>query len=118
MGIVTAERVKNFAYHGCMPIEAEVGTWFETTVIVEVDLSKAAESDKIEEAIDYCVLVDAVHDQMAIRSNLIENVAQRIIDQIRSQYHDCESITVEIRKLNAPVNGDVEAVSVTVDWAA
>lgn len=118
MGIVTAERVKNFAYHGCMPIEAEVGTWFETTVTVEADLSKAAASDSIEDAIDYCVLVDAVHDQMAIRSNLIENVAQRIIDQILKQYPDCQSITVNIRKLNAPVNGEVEAVGVTIGWKA
>lgn len=118
MGIVTAERVKNFAYHGCMPIEAEVGTWFETTVTVEADISKPAETDQIDDAIDYCVLVDAVHDQMAIRSNLIENVAQRIIDQIRSRYNHCESISVAIRKLNAPVKGEVEAVGVKIGWKA
>lgn len=118
MGKVIAEKVKNFAYHGCMPIEAEVGTWFETTVTVEADLSKASQSDEIDNAIDYCVLVDAVHEQMAIRSNLIENVAQRIINQVISQYPDLQSVTVKIRKLNAPVNGEVESVGVELDWRA
>ncbi|NNE54451.1 MAG: dihydroneopterin aldolase [Flavobacteriales bacterium] len=116
MGKVTVERVRNFEYHGCMPVEEKVGTWFETTVSVEGDLSKAAASDNIHDAINYVDLTDIVNEQMAIRSNLIEHVAQRIIDTIRAKYPELTSIAVSVKKLNAPVKGEVGSVGVEMEW--
>lgn len=118
MGKVTVESIRNFAYHGCMPIEAEVGTWFETTVSVAGDLATAAQSDDIDDAINYVDLTDIVNEQMGIRSNLIEHVGQRIIDAIRSKYPELTAVEVNVKKLNAPVQGEVRSVGITMSWPA
>jgi 7,8-dihydroneopterin aldolase/epimerase/oxygenase len=116
MGIVKVECIKNFAYHGCMAVEAEVGTWFETTVSVHGDLSIAAKTDDINDAIDYCAITDIVNEEMETRSNLIEHVAQRIIDALRDRFPLLTEVEVTVKKLNAPVKGEVSSVGVTLNW--
>ena len=51
---------------------------------------------------------------MAIRSKLLENVAGRIIKQIKSDFQQVERVEVEVAKINPPLGGDVEAVSIKI----
>jgi dihydroneopterin aldolase len=52
---------------------------------------------------------------MAIRSKLLEHVAHRIITRVFKEIPEVSRIIVSVSKLNPPINGDVEAVSVTLE---
>ena len=49
---------------------------------------------------------------MAIRSKLIEHVAQRILDQLLTELPTIEEAKVVVVKHKAPIQGDVQRVSV------
>jgi dihydroneopterin aldolase len=49
---------------------------------------------------------------MTVRSNLLEHVAKRIIDRIFDEIPEVTEVEVEVSKINPPIGGDVESVSV------
>jgi len=51
---------------------------------------------------------------MAIRAKLIETVAHRIKDKLIESLPMVDSVWVRITKVNAPMGGQVESVSVEV----
>ena len=55
-----------------------------------------------------------VKKEMAIRSKLIEHVGLRIINQLRKEITGLEKVEVKVTKLNPPINGDVEKVSIVI----
>jgi dihydroneopterin aldolase len=65
--------------------------------------------------VDYCVVFDCVKEEMAIRSKLIEHVAQRIVNALRKKYVDVKTFSVTVTKIVPPMNGAVDHVSVTVE---
>ena len=54
----------------------------------ETELKKAVKTDDLGKTIDYGRVYDIVAEQMAIPSNLLENVAGRILDAIRKEFDD------------------------------
>lgn len=50
---------------------------------------------------------------MAIRSHLLENVALRILSQIKKQFHKIKKAKVSVSKVNPPVNADINHVKVS-----
>ena len=51
---------------------------------------------------------------MAIRSKLIEHVGKRIVQQLKLHFKTLQTVEVKVTKLNPPMNGNVERVSVIV----
>ena len=115
MGVVNVAGIRTYAYHGCMPEEAAIGTWFETHVAITADLSDAAENDKLSQTVDYVVVGQIVKEEMALRAALIENVAHRIIERCKAEWAFATHVKVEVRKLNAPMNAEVGYVSVVLE---
>ena len=81
------------------------------------NLSKPAESDKLSETVDYVHLNKIVREEMAIRSNLLEHVAKRIIDRVFLDLPMVDKAQVEVAKINPPIGGDVESVSVKLEYS-
>ena len=61
---------------------------------------------------DYVVLHQIVVDEMKIASRLLEHVARRIIDRIKAEIGSLQEIKVRVSKVNPPIGGDVQSVSV------
>jgi dihydroneopterin aldolase len=97
-----------------MEEEAKCGQEFVVNVAMSADLSKACESDSLQDTIDYVVVYDLVVAEMQVRSKLIENVAFRIGKALKSEYPWISSGTVEVVKPNPPIGGDVDHVSVKI----
>lgn len=89
-----------------------IGSDYRVDLEVSGDLSKPSLSDKLTETIDYVHLNNIVKEEMAIRSNLLEHVAKRIIDRIFLEILKVEMVEVIVSKINPPIGGDVESVSV------
>lgn len=114
MGKIKVSNIKVYAYHGCLKEESIVGSDYRVDVAVEADLSKASVSDHLKDTVDYVLINHIVKEEMAIKSKLLEHVAKRILDRI---FLECSTITfgeVTVSKINPPINGDVEIVSINL----
>ena len=82
MGIIKVENIKLYAFHGCLNEEALIGSDYIIDVTVTADLSKSSQTDDLNDTVDYVLLNKIVKEEMAIRSKLLEEVGQRILDRI------------------------------------
>lgn len=112
MGIVKVENIKLYAYHGCLEEEALIGSDYRVDLQVNANLQKAANSDLLEDTVDYVHLNRIVKEEMLIRSKLLEHVAQRILNRVFRELPSVEEGEIAISKITPPIGGDVEAVTV------
>lgn len=115
MGKIQVQGIRCYAHHGCMPEETQIGAEFLVHVTIETDLSPSAETDDLTDTIDYVDINRIVKEEMAVPSKLIEHVAGRIIKRLKSDLNGVEKTVVEVVKINPPIHGDVDFVSVTLD---
>jgi dihydroneopterin aldolase len=114
MNQINIEGIRVYAYHGCIDEEAKVGGYFTIDVEVIGDFSKAIETDDLKYAFDYVTVSRMVTIEMQHRCNLIEKAAQNIVDAIKRHYIHAKSVKVKVTKHRAPIELDVEQVSVIV----
>lgn len=114
MGIINVNGIRLYAYHGCLPEEAKIGGEYIVDVKVDTDFSSAEKTDELHDTVDYCVIFDSVKAEMAVRSKLIEHVARRIGTNLRKHYPKVNSFMVRVTKINPPMNGAVDNVSVEI----
>ena len=110
---ITVEGIKVYAFHGCLEEEEKIGGNYIVDVFIETDFTEAAQHDELNQTVDYVWVNQVVKEEMAIRSKLIESVGQRIINSLKSKNHIAK-YKVVIRKLNPPINGDVDSVSISI----
>lgn len=111
---ILVEGIKIFAYHGCLAEEGKIGCNYIVDVTLETDFSEAAKTDNLNKTIDYVTVYEIVKQQMAIRSKLIEQVGQRIVDELKKQFATLKKVEIKVTKLNPPMNGNVERVSILI----
>ncbi len=114
MGTIKLKNIRVFSNHGCLVEESKIGSDYRVDLSIKTDLSKSAQSDLLEDTVDYVLLNRIVKEQMAIRSELLEHVAQRIIDAALSEIPLIKKIKVAVSKINPPIGGDVEAVTIRI----
>ncbi len=114
MGIIKVSGIKLYAYHGCLEEEAVIGGNYIVDIAITADLEQASQTDDLSQTVDYMVVYKIVRDQMAIRSKLVEHVTERIAKELLKQIARIQMVEVTVNKLNPPMNGDVEAASVTL----
>ena len=115
MAVIKVEGIQLYAYHGCMKEETKTGRLYRVDVILETDLREAAQTDDLSKTIDYVEVYNIVKHEMGISSKLIEQVAQRINDHFKKKFPQIETCSVAVSKLNPPINGVIEKVTVVVN---
>lgn len=115
LGKIKVSNIKVYAYHGCLKEEGKIGSEYIVDVEVEADLTKSTISDKLSDTTDYVHINKIVADEMAIRSKLLEHVAQRILSRIFQEISMVDSAEVAVSKINPPIGGDVDRVTVVLN---
>ncbi|EAR13814.1 putative dihydroneopterin aldolase [Polaribacter irgensii 23-P] len=110
MGIIQVNNIKLYAFHGCLDEEAKIGSEYRVDVEVKADLRKSAKSDELADTVDYVHLNHIVKEEMAIRSKLLEEVAQRILNRVFKEIRKVKRAKVAVSKINPPIGGNVEEV--------
>ena len=82
MGLITVQGIRLYAYHGHLPEEAKLGGHFIVNVWVTADTSVVEITDDLNDTVDYVKIIAIVKEQMAIRSDMIQHPARRIVDGI------------------------------------
>jgi dihydroneopterin aldolase len=115
MNKIKLKNIRTFSYHGCLIEESKIGSNYRVDLEIEADLTTSANSDKLKDTVDYVHLNKIVIEEMAIRSELLEHVAKRIVDRTLKELNLVQKVTVEVSKLNPPIGGDVEEVTIIID---
>ena len=114
MGKIKLKNIRTFSYHGCLIEESKIGSNYRIELEVKTNLEKSSLSDDLKDTVDYVLLNKIVEEEMAIRANLLENVAQRIVDRTFKECATVTKIRVAVAKINPPIGGDVEQVTIVL----
>ena len=112
MGSIILKDIRIYAFHGCMEEEARIGTDYIINLVVETNMKRASQSDELKDAVDYVNLLAIVKKEMSIRSNLLEHVVRRIIDEIMKNFPRVDAVNIKVAKQNPPIEGDVREVCI------
>lgn len=103
-----------YAFHGCFDEEQKIGTNFRVNVCMRVDTALAQKSDDLADSVNYLSVYSEVQRQMMIPSHLLEHVADRIGEAVLAKFAKVQGLTVSVTKLNPPLGGQMEGVSVEI----
>ncbi len=112
MGKIKVTNIRVYAYHGCLSEETTIGSDYRVDVEVFADLEQSAQTDKLSDTVDYVLLNRIVKEEMAIPSALLETVCERILVRFFKEEVLIQEAKVAVSKLNPPIGGDVEMVTV------
>ena len=114
IGVIELEGMEFKAYHGVLEQEKVRGNEFVVDFRGELDLSAAAESDSLSDTLNYAEIYDIVAYEMSVPSELLENVAGRIVKAIEAQFPQLVSFSVRVSKKRPPVDGVAQWSRITL----
>ena len=113
-------RMKNcafFARHGVLDAEETLGQRFYVDAELTVEAGEALAQDRIDATVDYGVAFGVIQEIVTGRRRLlIEALALEIAKALCDRFPRIISAAVTVRKPNAPVQGVLDDVEVTVVW--
>ena len=114
MGKVQVDNIRIYAHHGSLKEETAIGSEYRVDISVDANLSKATESDSLADTVDYVHINHIVKEEMTVPSKLLEHVGKRIIKRIFNEIAIVDKAEVSVSKINPPIGGDVEKVTVVL----
>lgn len=101
-----------YAYHGVGAQETQVGNEFVLDLRLRMDWTRAIRSDDVNDTLSYAEAYEAVKDEMARPSRLLEHVAGRIARRLFQDFSSLEEIELRLVKRNPPMGADIEGAGV------
>ncbi len=112
---IIIEDLRIYAYHGVLPEEKIIGTWYLVNLEIFIDLWNAVESDALSSTLNYAEINDIIHREMAIPSKLMEHVGGRILNTVYQNYPGITFLKIKITKTNPPMKGEMKGVSIELE---
>ena len=104
MDKIILKGVSIFGKHGCTEEEQEHGQNFKIDVELNLDLSKAGKTDRIDATVDYAQVLFIIENIVAGKPRkLIETVAEEIADTLLKKFPRIDSLKVTVHKPDAPL---------------
>lgn len=102
--------------HGVLPDERADERPFEVDLEVSVDLRRAAETDRVEDTVDYALLREAV---LAVGLGpscaLLETLAERMAAALLGAFPAVTGVRLRLKKLTPPGMPDVAYAAVEIE---
>jgi len=117
VALLQIKNLKFRARHGHLDFERVIGNNFEVDLLFETDITSAAESDDLDNALDYSLAAAIVED--VINSEpvlLIETLITKIGDQLIGSFPQVAMLEVSLRKLTPPMETGCDYVELTERW--
>lgn len=115
METIKLKNIRTFSYHGCLVEEGKIGSEYTVNLEIKANLQQSTQSDELADTVDYVHLNRIVVEEMAIRSKLLEHVAKRINTRVLAELPMVMKTIVEVSKINPPIGGDVESVTLILE---
>lgn len=104
-----------YAFHGFYEEERKTGNNFTIDLYVTINLSQAGRDDNLENTINYEQLYNVVERIMQEKYKLLEHIAHKILTDIEINFKAANAARIKVSKLNPPIKGDVEKVTVEME---
>ena len=102
-----------YGYHGNLTSEQAQGQRFFVDVEITTDLTKAGQSDQLEDSINYVEVYELVESVMTgEKHNLLERLGALIADSLYQHYQGIVGLSVTVRKPSVPIAGILDYVEV------
>jgi 7,8-dihydroneopterin aldolase/epimerase/oxygenase len=96
--------IRCYGYTGYLQEEQVLGQWFEVDLRLWLDISKAAQTDAIEDTIDYRSIISLVQNLVKTsKFSLIERLVSTIVDSILASSDRLTQVQVILSKPAAPI---------------
>ncbi|MDO5759389.1 MAG: dihydroneopterin aldolase [Bacteroidota bacterium] len=112
MSKIEIKNMEFYGFHGCFEEERKIGTHFLVDISFETDSTMAETTDNVEDTVDYSKVYLLIKEEMQKSSHLLEHIARRIINRVKREFSQISNIVVNVKKLNPPVGGKMDYVSV------
>lgn len=117
MAFIRLHNMTFYGFHGVSKAERETGRRFEVDCELELDIRKAAKSDKLSDTKNYTRVYGVVEEIVSRNKfNLLETVATRIAIQLHEEFAPTRVI-VRVRKRIPPIPGNLDYIEVEYDSA-
>ena len=115
MDRIIIRELQIFAHHGVLDFEKENGQYFYVNAQLGVNIQKAGMLDDLNKTVNYADVCSFI--EMYLTDNdfeLIETCAEKLAAALMNEYPDIKELDLEIRKPEAPVEQNVESLSVRI----
>jgi len=112
MGQLVLENMEFYAFHGHYAEEQTIGGRFSVDLVIDTDLNRAAETDLLDDAVDYSKVYELVKTEMGKPSRLLEHLALRILNAVYTASDHITSVKITVSKLNPVIGGHMDRFSV------
>ena len=110
---VLIEALELHAYHGWHRHEGEFGQAFLLDLELTTDISRAAASDDLADALDYDRIVSTVRKLFVdTRYKLVEAAAGALVRGLLAEFPTVVSVDLRVRKLKPPIAERLSAVGI------
>lgn len=116
MDKIIIKNLKLFCYHGVNPEEKVDGQNFIFDIEASVDLTKPCATDNVDDTVSYAKMIKTIRRvAQSQKDDLIERVAQRIIDALFEEYKKIQTIKITVMKPEAPIKAEFDYVAVEIE---
>ena len=116
MDKIIIKNLNFFCYHGVNPEEKVDGQNFVFDIEASVDLSIPCATDNVDNTVSYAKMIKTVRRvAQSQKDDLIERVAQRIVDALFEEYDKIQAIKITVMKPEAPIKADFDYVAVQIE---
>lgn len=107
------------AYHGVLPEEATLGQRFAVDVECAFRPPVAAWTDDLTRTVSYAAICEHVLELCEQRRfQLLESLAEAIVERLRVHFPMLECIVVRVRKPSVPIPAQLDDAEVELTWSA
>ncbi len=100
--------------HGVSDEERIVGGRIIVDVELEYDLTRAGESDRLSDTVNYSAVFKMIQAQVELENfHLLEALAHKIADTLLTHF-PLDAVTVYVRKQPPPIKGVIESAGVQI----
>ncbi|MGI6773169.1 MAG: dihydroneopterin aldolase [Clostridiales bacterium] len=115
MDKIIVKNLRLYAYHGVNPEEKLTGQPFFIDITAFTDLKKASLTDELSDTVSYAKITKTARRHFLKDSfDLIEKAAGEVARGILSEFPEIKSVTVKVKKPEAPVNADFDYMAVEI----
>lgn len=113
---ISLEQMQFIGFHGCREDEKRNGNVFLVDFKASYE-SISGRTDNLEDAVNYGAIYKVIAAQMAVRSDLLENIAFRIMEAVKKDFPQLIDAEVTVSKKNPPVDGPCAWSRVSTKWS-
>ncbi|MBD2464860.1 dihydroneopterin aldolase [Oscillatoria sp. FACHB-1407] len=114
MDTIQLTGIRAYGYTGYFQEERTLGQWFEVNLTLWMDLSKAGQSDRLEDTYNYCDAVKAAQELIKTSKFLLIERLVEAIAEVFLQEEQVEQVQVKLTKVSPPIPDFTGQVSVEI----